>query len=84
MSQLFTLFVIMFSYDIEKPELGFKSPSGKLYYTDCKKDIEPENYKFGVATGDSWTTVALPAEEGIWTICYDKKGNDSIDYSIVD
>lgn len=48
------VFVIMFSYDTERPELGFKSPTGKLYYTDCKTNIETQNYKFAVATAESW------------------------------
>lgn len=83
-SEPYGVFVIMFSYDIERPELGFKSPSGKLYYTDCQNDIQTENYKFGVVANELWTTVALPAEEGIWTIYYDKKNNGNIDYSVVD
>lgn len=78
------IFAITFSYDSERPELGFKSPSGKLYYTDCKNDIEKENYKFSVSVGDFWASVALPAEEGTWYLYYDKKSNDSIDYSIID
>ena len=77
------IFAIMFSYDTENPEIGFKSPTGKLYYTDCKNNIQPKNYEFGVSTGNLWTTVALPAEEGVWTMYFDKKGNESINYSIV-
>ena len=77
------VFVIMLSYDKESPEIGFKSPTGKLYYTDCKTKIQPKNYEFGVSTSELWTSVSLPAEEGIWTMYYDKKSNASIDYSIV-
>lgn len=77
------VFVIMLSYDTESPEFGFKSPTGKLYYTDCKTNIEPKNNEFGVSTSRLWTSVSLPAEEGVWTMYYDKKSNASIDYSIV-
>lgn len=77
------VFVISFSYDSERPEFGFKSPSGKLYYTDCQNDIEGKNYEFSVSSSDSWASVALPAEEGTWYLYYDKKSNASIDYSII-
>lgn len=77
----YDVFVMSFYYD-ERPRLGFISPSGKTYYTECLEEIDAENGKFGIYVADAWCTIALPGEVGEWTLYCDKKSNEVIEYNI--
>ncbi|WP_124100569.1 hypothetical protein [Ruminococcus sp. Marseille-P6503] len=70
---------VMFTYDREKPDITFISPSGKRYTEDSGAD------KIESAHGDTWSTYKLiDAEKGEWQVEYDKKSNTKLEFSIVE
>lgn len=70
---------VMFTYDKEKPDITFISPSGSKYTEDSGAD------KVESAHGDTWSTYKIiNAEKGEWQVEYDKKSNTKLEFSIVE
>lgn len=70
---------VMFTYDSERPDITFISPSGDRYSEDSGEDVVES------AHGDYWSTYKIiNAEAGEWQVEYDKKSNTSLEFSIVE
>lgn len=69
--------VVMFTFDKEVVDITFISPSGERFTTS---DATVE-----MAEGDLWSTYRISgAESGTWSVEYDLKRNEGIQYSIVE
>lgn len=69
--------VVMFHFDQEIVDITFLSPSG------VRKQADDPDVAY--AEGELWSTYRIAdAEIGTWSVSYDLKGNDSIDYSIIE
>ncbi len=70
-------FTVLFTYDKEQPSITFISPSEQRY-TEGSDGVEAEH-------GDLWSSYKLTgAEEGTWSVEYDKKSNTELHYSVLD
>ncbi|MBR3683252.1 MAG: hypothetical protein IKL78_00080 [Lachnospiraceae bacterium] len=70
----------MFYYEVEKPDLVFISPSG-LEYSEAVSSAS----QLQVSEGDGWISYQIiNAEAGQWTLRYDKKGNEYIEYNLLE
>lgn len=68
---------VMFTFEAEIVDLIFISPSGSRFFAN---DGITKH-----ATGDLWVTYRITdAEIGTWKIEYELKGNNQIEYSIID
>lgn len=73
-------FTVMFTYEGERPEITFLSPSGVEY----AEGITPETVLMS-AHGEGWSTYkVIAAEAGTWSVRCDKKNNEYVDYSFVE
>ncbi len=73
-------FTVMFTYEGEKPEITFLSPSGVEY----AEGITPETVLMS-AHGEGWSTYkVIAAEAGTWSVRCDKKNNEYVDYNFVE
>ncbi len=71
---------VMFSYEGERPEITFLSPSGKEYAEGISAETE-----LVAAHGEGWSTYSvIGAQAGTWRVRCDKKNNEYVDYSIVE
>ncbi len=72
-------FTVMFTYEGERPEIIFISPSGKEYAEGVSTEAELLS-----SHGEGWSTYkVIAAEAGQWKVRCDKKDNEEIEYVFV-
>lgn len=75
-------FTIMFTYDGERPEIVFLSPSGKEYGEGISSE---EEFLYAHGSSGGWSTYkVLHGEAGQWRLRCDKKNNKEITYQLVE
>lgn len=75
-------FTVMFTYDGERPEIVFISPSGKEYGEGISSEDE---FLYAHGSLGGWSTYkVLHGEAGQWRLRCDKKNNEEITYQLVE